>query len=70
MDDLTKEKGQKEPRFYLSCGREDDLFPVNEKLRDYLIKNGADVTWDEDEKAGHEWDFWDALIEKVLDWLP
>ncbi len=68
--DSIKEKGQKEPRFYLSCGREDDLFPANIKLRDYLIKKGADVTWDEDEKAGHEWDFWDAQIEKVLDWLP
>ena len=30
----------------------------------------ADVTWDEDEKAGHEWDFWDVQIEKVLEWLP
>lgn len=34
-----------------------------------LIEKGADVTWDEEE-AGHEWDFWDSQIKKVLDWLP
>lgn len=63
-------EGRQMPRFYLSCGRQDDLMPANESLRDFLVERGADVTWDEEENAGHEWDFWDSQIKKVLDWLP
>ncbi len=58
-----------EPRFYLACGTQDDLYGVNVTYRDFLLSHGADVTWDESD-AGHEWDFWDEQIRKVLDWLP
>lgn len=61
--------GRSVPRFYLACGRQDDLMEVNEGFRDFLKQKGADVTWDE-EDAGHDWDFWDSQIEKVLEWLP
>ncbi|MCR5672160.1 MAG: acetylesterase [Lachnospiraceae bacterium] len=63
--------GQKRsiPKYYLSCGTKDDLMDVNTAFRDYLVSNGIDVTWDE-EDHGHEWDFWDSQIKKVLDWLP
>ena len=57
------------PEFYLACGTKDDLFSVNEDFREFLRSNGATVTWDQ-EDAGHEWDFWDSQIKKVLDWLP
>ena len=57
------------PKFYLACGRQDDLLKANIDFRDFLKENGADVTWDE-EDAGHDWDFWDSQIKKVLDWLP
>ena len=67
-DELIARKGPV-PRFYMSCGRQDDLMPANISLRDYLIDKGADVTWYE-EDAEHEWDFWDREIKKVLDWLP
>lgn len=63
-------EGRRQPRFYLSCGRKDDLMPANESFRDFLMERGADVTWDEEPNAGHEWDFWDSQIKKVLDWLP
>ncbi len=56
------------PRFYMACGRQDDLFKINEEFRDYMLSKGIDVTWDEDD-CGHEWDFWDSQIKKVLDWL-
>ena len=42
---------------------------TNVDFRDYLRANGAEVTWDE-EDAGHDWDFWDSQIKKVLEWLP
>ena len=57
------------PKFYIACGRQDDLMKANEDFRDFLRANGADVTWDEDDH-GHDWDFWDSQIKKVLDWLP
>ena len=58
------------PKFYLACGRKDDLMKSSEDFRDFLKGKGLDVTWDEDPNAAHEWDFWDAQIKKVLDWLP
>ena len=60
---------RKVPKFYMACGRKDDLMRSNEEFRDYLMANGLDVTWDEDD-SDHEWDFWDRQIKKVLDWLP
>ena len=57
------------PRFYMACGKQDDLMGVNTAFRDHLREKGADVTWDE-EDAGHDWDFWDSQIKKVIDWLP
>ena len=58
------------PRFYLSCGTEDDLLPYSRIYRDLLRNDGADVTYEEKPGAAHEWDFWDEQIRKTLDWLP
>ncbi len=68
VSDMLK-AGRSVPKFYLSCGLQDDLLGVNVDFRDFLKENGIDVTWDE-EDYGHEWDFWDSQIRKVLDWLP
>lgn len=57
------------PKFYMACGTEDDLFEANVAFRDFMQERGIAVTWDEGE-FGHEWDFWDQQIKKVLDWLP
>lgn len=68
LEELIRE-GRLLPRFYLSCGRRDDLMESNEGFRDLLMEKGADVTWDEEDR-GHDWDFWDSQIKKVIDWLP
>jgi S-formylglutathione hydrolase FrmB len=57
------------PKVYMSCGTKDDLMPANIAFRDFLKEKGLDVTWDE-EDYGHDWEFWDSQIRKVLDWLP
>ena len=57
------------PKFWMSGGTEDSLMGVNVKFRDMLTDAGFDVTWDE-EPRGHDWDFWDSQIRKVLEWLP
>lgn len=68
FEDMIRE-GRSVPKFYLSCGTQDNLLKDNEDFRDFLKEKGMDVTWDE-EVAGHEWDFWDSQIKKLLDWLP
>lgn len=65
-----KREGRPMPRFYLSCGTEDDLLPYSRIYRDLLRNDGADVTYEEKPGAAHEWDFWDEQIRKTLDWLP
>ena len=68
LEELLK-SGRKLPEFYLACGLSDELFDVNVAFRDLLKSKGAKITWDE-QKGGHEWDFWDMEIKKVIDWLP
>ena len=57
------------PKIYLACGLQDSLIHANRRYRDLFIQNGADITYVE-EDGGHEWDFWDRQIKKVIDWLP
>ncbi len=56
------------PKLYQACGTEDFLYQMNLAARDRLLSLGADLTWAEG-KGGHDWTFWDAHIQKVLDWL-
>ena len=57
------------PQFYLACGTQDSLMGVNRSFRADIEAAGFDVTWDEEDR-GHDWDFWDSQIRKVIDWLP
>lgn len=57
------------PKMYLACGTEDSLLNANREMRDYLRDAGVDVTYEEG-PGGHEWDFWNRYIKKVIDWLP
>ena len=68
FENLLKEN-RPVPKFYISCGTQDGLMDANVDFRDFLISKGADVTWDEEDK-GHDWDFWDSQIKKLLDRLP
>ena len=57
------------PEFYLACGTQDPLMAVNRSFLADLEVGGFEVVWDE-EPRGHDWDFWDSQIKKVIDWLP
>ena len=57
------------PEIYMACGTEDTLLEANRSYRDFLRENGASLHYEE-EPGGHEWDFWDRQIAKVLNWLP
>ncbi len=57
------------PEFYLACGTKDGLLGQTRSFRDLLSSEGVAVTYDEEDR-GHDWDFWDSQIKKVIDWLP
>ena len=64
------ESGEKKPRIYMACGRQDGLFQWNENYRDLLQALGYDLTWEEWD-GKHDWKFWDEAIEKVIaEYLP
>ncbi len=57
------------PKLYLCCGTEDGLLGDNRDFRRHLDSIHLDHTYEE--SAGtHEWGYWDAQIQRVLDWLP
>lgn len=57
------------PNIFMTCGKQDSLLEQNREFRDFLISEGVPVTYDEWD-GGHEWDFWNASVKKLLDWLP
>lgn len=57
------------PNIYMACGEQDHLIEANRDFRNYVEKLGLDITYEEG-PGGHEWDFWNRYIKKVVDWLP
>jgi S-formylglutathione hydrolase FrmB len=57
------------PPLFVTCGTEDHVFPGNERFVAAAREAGIDLTVDF-RPGGHEWAFWDAGIQRVLDWLP
>lgn len=57
------------PHMYMACGTDDSLIKENREFRDFLWEHHVDLTYEEG-PGGHEWDFWDRYIQKVLQWLP
>lgn len=61
-------KAVHKPRLYQACGTEDFLYQDNLTFRDFIQPLGFDYTYEES-PGEHVWAFWDAYIQKVLDWL-
>lgn len=57
------------PRIYMACGLQDRLLMPNRSLRDFFLKSGIDLTYQETE-GNHDWDFWNNQMQIVLEWLP
>lgn len=53
------------PRLYMTCGRQDDLYPLNGLFHAECLKLGIEVDYYE-EDAEHEWLFWDRQIRRFL----
>ena len=57
------------PRLHQCCGTEDFLYQNNLAFRDFLRTLPLDLTYEEG-PGEHNWAYWDAMIQKVLAWLP
>lgn len=56
------------PRLYQWCGTEDFLYRGNVRFRRFAQKLGLDLRYEES-PGDHQWKYWDAQIQVVLDWL-
>lgn len=57
------------PQLYQWCGTEDFLYQSNVRFHRHTKKLGLAVTYEEG-PGTHEWGYWDAIIQRVLAWLP
>jgi len=62
------DQGIKIPRIYVACGTEDYNYAGNKTFIDHAKSLHVDVTYEEG-PGGHDWDFWDAYIQRALDWM-
>ncbi len=56
------------PRVFMSCGTEDFIYDANLSARNQLHALGVDLTFEE-HLGSHDWDYWDAHIQRALDWM-
>jgi len=54
------------PKLYMSCGRQDDLYPINLQFHAECQALGIPVDYHE-EDALHDWFFWNAQIQRFLE---
>lgn len=61
--------GRELPAIYICCGEEDSLHQLNVQFAALAEDLGVPVTA-EFGPGAHEWSYFDASIQRVLDWLP
>ncbi len=61
--------GAELPALYHCCGKEDYLHQDNVSFHRKAQSLGMDIIFEES-AADHTWDYWDKMIQRVLQWLP
>ena len=73
-DDLFALLAQRDPAtlpaLYVACGTEDFLYEDNLRWIEAARARGVPVHADTDRPGDHDWAYWDATVQDVLDWLP
>lgn len=65
--DLLKKNKDKLPKMYFACGTDDFLYEDTYlPFKKYAEENGIPITFEEIDGYGHEWRFWDLIIQRVL----
>ena len=62
--------GTRPPALYACCGSEDHLLNGNRRFVAHAKKIGLPLAYEEHVGPGHNWDYWDQQIQRVLEWLP
>ncbi len=62
------ERGGQLPRLFQTIGTEDFLYQPNQMVRQELTRMGVEFTYEE-HPGIHDWDYWDAHIQRALDWM-
>jgi putative tributyrin esterase len=57
-----------QPKVYIWCGTEDFLYDQNITMKNHLEALNVDFTYEES-PGDHQWKYWDAQIQRVLEWL-
>jgi putative tributyrin esterase len=57
------------PALWLDCGTEDELLPDSRALHAHLDTTGYAHHYEE-RPGQHDWNYWDAQIQRVVEWLP
>jgi len=57
------------PRLFQCCGTEDFLYADNLRFKAHAEALGLPLTYEEG-PGDHVWAYWDAMIQRVLAWLP
>jgi S-formylglutathione hydrolase FrmB len=60
-----KAGGKKLPEILMSCGTEDFLLEPNRRFHQFLKDEGVEHVYEED-KGGHDMDFWNKYIERFI----
>ncbi|CAH8720172.1 esterase family protein [Paenibacillus thiaminolyticus] len=68
LEQADRHPGPK-PKLFQCCGTEDFLYQDNLRFREAVRHTGFEHTYAEG-PGDHTWEYWDARIQDVLDWLP
>jgi putative tributyrin esterase len=61
--------GGEQVRLYQCCGTEDKTYRQNQRFLAFARGIKLELTYEEG-PGGHEWGYWDRMIQRVLEWLP
>ncbi len=64
----NKKENRKNPRIYMACGTEDFLLQPNREMRDFLVKEDADLFYTEGPGV-HNWEFWRPHCEEGIEYI-
>lgn len=53
------------PRLYAACGKQDDLYPLNQLFKAACRQMGIPLNYHE-EDGKHDWHFWDAQVKRFI----
>lgn len=53
------------PTILLTCGKQDDLYAINQQFYQHLISKNIPTEWKEWD-GNHEWDFWDESLRIAI----